>query len=66
MVPLSSRQRDTESGLSINNQDISKETNGLNPKLTKKDSRSAFDLRNTGHLSPYTQMHSYYNYAVIS
>ena len=48
-------QRDTESGTSTNNQDISeKKTNGVNTKLTEKISRSAFDLRDTGNISPYT------------
>ena len=46
-------QGDTESGTSTNNQDISVTTNGLNTKLTKKDSMSAFDLKDTADLSPY-------------
>ena len=53
MGSLSSRQRDTKSGASVNNQGSSEETNGLKTKLTK-DSRSAFYVRDTGALSPYT------------
>ena len=47
MGTLSSGQRDTESDSSNNIQDNSEVTNGLKTKITKKDSRSAFDLRDT-------------------
>ena len=43
---------DTESGSSMNNQDNREEAIGLKTKITKKDSRSAFDLRDTEDLSP--------------
>ena len=50
---LSSGQRDTESGSSPNNQEDREGSNGLKTKITKKDSWSAFDLRDTEDLSPY-------------
>ena len=50
---LLSGQRDTESGVSVKNQESSEETNRLKTKITKKDSRSAFDLRDTEVLSLY-------------
>ena len=53
---LSSEQRDTESGTSTNNQETSEETNGLKTKITKKDTRSAFDLRDTGASSVVLQI----------
>ena len=56
MGSLSSGQKDTESGVSINNQDTCGETNELKTKITKKDSRSAFDLRDTGGLCPYSML----------
>ena len=49
---LFSGQKDTESGTSTNNQESSEESNGLKTKITKKDCRSAFDLRGTGELRP--------------
>ena len=51
---MSFGQRDNESGAPINNQDISEKTNGVNTKLTKKDSTFPFDLRNSGDLSLYS------------
>ena len=54
MGTLSSGQRDTESGSSNNNQDDSAGTTRFKTKITKKDSRSAFDLGDTEDLSPYT------------
>ena len=53
MGTLSLGQRDIESSLCINNQDNSEATSGLKTKTTKKESRSTFDLRDTGDLSPY-------------
>ena len=53
MSRLSSGQRDTESGSSPNNQEEREGSNALKTKITKKDSRSAFDLRDTEDLSPY-------------
>ena len=58
MGSRSSGQRDTETGTSVNNQDSSEDTNVVKTKLTKKDSRSAFDPRNTGDLNPYTYIRS--------
>ena len=54
MGTLSPGQRDTESGSSPNNQEDREGSNGLKTKITKKDSRSAFDLRDTEDLCPYT------------
>ena len=56
MGTLSSGQRDTESGSSPNNQDNTEGTNGFISKITKKDSRSACNLRDTDDRSPYTKM----------
>ena len=56
MGSLSSGRRDTESGRSVNNQDSCEKTNGLKTKLTKNDSRSAFDLRDTGDTNPYSSL----------
>ena len=53
MGTLSSGQTDTESGSSPNNQEDREVSNGLKTKITKKDSWSAFDLRDTEDLSPY-------------
>ena len=53
---ISSGNRGTESGLSSNNQENNDNTNGLKTKITKKDSRSAFDLRDTEDLSPYSHI----------
>ena len=53
MGTLSSGQRDTESGSSPNNQEDRKGSKGLQTKITKKDSRSACDLRDTEGQSPY-------------
>ena len=53
MGTLSSGQRDTESGSSPNNQDNTEGTNGFISKITKKDSRSACNLRDTDDRSPY-------------
>ena len=46
---------DTESGTSTNNQDLGEKTNELNTKLTKKDSRIAFDATAPEDLSRYSQ-----------
>ena len=48
MGSLSSGHRDTECEMSGNNQDSSEET-----EITMNDSRSAFDRRDSGDLSPY-------------
>ena len=53
MGTLSSRQWGNESRSSPNNQEDREESNGLKTKITKKDSRSAFDLGDTEDLSPY-------------
>ena len=53
MCTLSSGQRDTEYGSSPNNQENREGSNGLKTKITKKDSRSPFDLRDTEGQSPY-------------
>ena len=55
MGTLSSGQRDTESGSSPNNQDKTEGTNGFISKITKKDSRSACNSRDTDDRSPYTR-----------
>ena len=54
----SSGNRDTESGSSSNNQENNNATTGFKSKFTKKDCRSAFDLRDTEHLNPYTSVTS--------
>ena len=54
MGTLSSRQRDTESGSSPHNQDNTEGTNVFISKITKKDSRSACNLRDPDERSPYT------------
>ena len=51
---LSSGNRDTESGLSSNNQEKSDGTTGFKSKVTKKYCRPAFDLRDTEDVSLYT------------
>ena len=54
MGTLSSVQRDTESDSSKNIQKTKREeTNALKTKLTKNDSRLAYELRDTEDLSPY-------------
>ena len=53
MGTLSSEQRDTESGSSKNNKDDRNGTIIFRAKITKNDSRSAFDLRDTEDLSPF-------------
>ena len=53
MGTLSSGQRDTESGSSPKNQEDREGSYGFKTKISKKDSRSAFDLRDTKDLSPY-------------
>ena len=50
---LSSRNRDTESSLSSNNQVNSDGTTGFKSKITKNDCKSAFDLKDTEDLGPY-------------
>ena len=52
MGTLSSGQRDTESVSSKNIQDDRNETTTFKAKITKKDSRSVFDLRDTEDVSP--------------
>ena len=53
MGTLSSGEKDTESGSSPYNQEDREGSNGLKTTITKKDSRSAFKLRDTEYLSPY-------------
>ena len=50
---ISSGNRDTESGSSSNNHENNTGTTGFKTKITKKECRSAFDLRDTEDLSPY-------------
>ena len=50
---LSSGNRDTESGSSSNNQENNDGTTGFKSKITKKDCRSVFDLRDTEDCSPH-------------
>ena len=50
---LSSGHRDTESGMSCNDQENNEQTTGLKTNIAKKD--SVFDLRDTGDLNPYTR-----------
>ena len=57
MGTLSSGQRDTESGSSPNNQEDREGSSRLQTKTTKKDSRSACDLRGTEGLSPYKRIY---------
>ena len=45
---MSFGQRDTDTEMPTNNQDMSEKTNGLNTKLTRKDSKSTFDQRHWG------------------
>ena len=54
MSSISSGNRDTESCLSSNSQENNKGTDGLKTKIAKKDCKSAFDLRDTEDLSPYS------------
>ena len=53
---LTSGNKDTESGSSSNNQENSDGTTGFKIKNTKKDCRSAFDLRDTDDLGPYNYL----------
>ena len=53
MGTLSSGQRETESGSSPNIQEEREGSNAFKTKITKKDSRSAFDVRNRDDLSRY-------------
>ena len=53
MGTLSSGQRDTESGSSQNNQDNTEGTKWFISKITKKESRSACNSRDTDDRSPY-------------
>ena len=50
----SSGNRDTEAGLSPNSQENRENTSGLKTKLTKKNSRSVCDLRDTTGRGSYT------------
>ena len=56
MGPPPSSHRNTESGSSGKGQENTDLANGSKTKITKKDSRSAFDLRDTGDLSPYSRL----------
>ena len=49
----SSGNRDTEASLSPDSQENTGGNNGFKSKITKKDSRSACDLRNNRDRSPY-------------
>ena len=53
---LSLGNRDTESGSSSNNQGNSDGTTGFKTEITKKDCRSAFDLRDKVDLRPYNDI----------
>ena len=50
----SSGKRDTEASLSPNSQENRENTTGPKTKSTKKDSRSACELRDTDDSSPYS------------
>ena len=52
---LSSGERDTQSGSSPNNQEDRQGSDGFKTEITKKDSRSAFHLRDRDDLSPYNR-----------
>ena len=54
MGTLSLGQRDTESGSLPKNQENREGSNGRKTKITKKDTWSAFHLRDPDDLSPYT------------
>ena len=51
----SSGYRDTESDLSPDSQKIREDTNGFKCKITKKDCRSAVDLRDNSDQGPYNR-----------
>ena len=53
MGSLSSGHQDTDSGMFGNDEENSEQTTRLKTILTKKNSKSAFDLGETGDLSPY-------------
>ena len=48
-----SGNRDTESGLYLDSQEVRNDTIGFKPKITKKDRRSAVDLRDNHDRIPY-------------
>ena len=50
----SSGNKDSESGLSPDNQEIREDTNGFKSKITKKYCRSAIDLNDNRDRSPFT------------
>ena len=52
----SSGNRDTEASMSPNIQENRENTSGLKTKLTKKDSRSACDLRDTTGRGSYSRI----------
>ena len=54
----SSGSRDTEASSSPNSQETIEGNNGVKSKTTKKDSRSACDLRAARDNSPYTCQHT--------
>ena len=54
MSSIFSWNSNTESASSSNNQENKNGTTGFKTKVTKKDCRSAFDLKGTEDLSPYT------------
>ena len=56
MGTLSSEQRDTESGASNKIPNSNEGTCGLKRKLTRKNSFSAFDFRDTNDQIPYTKL----------
>ena len=51
---LSSGNRDTESGSSSNHQENNSATTAFKTKITKKDCRSAYNLKESEDLSPQT------------
>ena len=53
---LSTGHQDTGSGTSSNGQECCVQTSGSKTKITKEGSRSAFNLRDIGDLSPYTKI----------
>ena len=60
----SSGNIDTEASSSPNSQENTEENSGFKSKVTKKDSRSACDLRAIRDSSPYTHRHVFFADAV--
>ena len=52
----SSGNKDTESGLSPDSQEVREDSNGFKSKITQKDCRSVVDLRDNRDRSPYSTL----------